>query len=174
MMCVFMRCLIVVAALAGFAGVANAAMELNVDRPGGDYTNVTLPPGSGAPMCENLCSADAPCKAWTYVKPGAQAPNPRCWLKNTVPDKRANNCCTSGVKLPSVEPNIDRRGGDYTNVTLPPGSVAQLCLDLCNADVPCKAWTYVKPGVQAPNPRCWLKNTVPDANANNCCTSGVK
>jgi len=95
---VFMKCLMVVAALAGFAGVANAAMELNTDRPGSDYTSVTLPPGAGAQACENLCSADAPCKAWTYVKAGVQAPNPRCWLKNVVPDAQANNCCTSGVK----------------------------------------------------------------------------
>jgi hypothetical protein len=70
----------------------------NIDRPGGDYTNITLPPGSVSQVCLNLCSADAPCKAWTYVKPGVQAPNPRCWLKNTVPEARANSCCTSGVK----------------------------------------------------------------------------
>jgi hypothetical protein len=125
-------------------------------------------------VCENLCKADAPCKAWTYVKPGVQAPNPRCWLKNTVPAAVSSACCTSGVKLPKVEPNIDRPGGDYTNITLPPGSVSQVCLNLCSADAPCKAWTYVKPGVQAPNPRCWLKNTVPEARANSCCTSGVK
>jgi hypothetical protein len=52
---VFVKCLMVVAALAGFAGVANAAMEVNTDRLGGDYTNVTLPPAA-ARRCAKTCA----------------------------------------------------------------------------------------------------------------------
>ncbi len=169
--------LILLVALTGFAGMANAApYEPNIDRTGGDYTNVTLPPGSGAPACRSLCNADGNCKAWTYVKAGVQAANPRCWLKNVVPPPHVSNCCTSGTKLVSspMEHNVDRTGGDYTNVTLPAGANAQACRSLCNADGNCRAWTYVKAGVQAANPRCWLKNMVPPPHANNCCTSGVK
>jgi hypothetical protein len=171
---VFMKCLLAVGVALGVSGVANAVMEPGIDRKGGDYTNVTLPPGSGPQTCENLCNADAPCKAWTYVNAGVQAPNPRCWLKNTIPAAVSSGCCTSGVKLPGVESDIDRPGNDYTNVTLPPGTGPQLCQSLCYADIPCKAWTYVNAGIQAPNPRCWLKNTVPTPQANSCCTSGVK
>jgi hypothetical protein len=31
----------------------------------------------------------------------------------------------------------------------------------------------VQPGVQGPNARCWLKNSVPPPVASNCCVSGV-
>jgi hypothetical protein len=162
-------------ALIGLSTASDAAMESNTDRPGNDYTSVTLPSGSNAAACEALCKADGSnCKAWTFVKPGVQAANPRCWLKNTVPAAQANNCCVSGVMTPPIEANIDRPGGDYTSVTLPGGSNAQACLALCNADGACVAWTFVKAGFQAPNPRCWLKNTVPTAVGNNCCSSGVK
>ncbi|MGA7933804.1 MAG: hypothetical protein WCA35_09675, partial [Kovacikia sp.] len=27
-----------------------------------------------------------------------QGPNPRCWLKHTVPSQRVNSCCVSGTK----------------------------------------------------------------------------
>jgi hypothetical protein len=74
----------------------------------------------------------------------------------------------------TFEPNTDRMGGDYTSVTLPPGSVPNNCKALCAADgARCKAWTYVKAGVQAPNPRCWLKSSIPAAKPSNCCSSGV-
>jgi hypothetical protein len=173
---VFLTRIAVAGMLVGLASVAGAAMENDVDRPGSDYTSVTLPAGSGAGACEALCKADGThCKAWTYVRPGVQAPNPRCWLKTAVPAPQNNGCCISGVKVPPVEMNVDRPGGDYTSVTLPAGAKAGACRDLCDADGgQCKAWTYVKAGVQAPNPRCWLTNTVPAAQASNCCTSGVK
>lgn len=180
---VYLKMLAVLLALAGIVPTANAqSVEPNVDRTGGDYTSVTLPAGSTANNCQALCAADPNrCKAWTYVKAGVQANNPRCWLKTTVPAATSSSCCTSGVMAvftpphrPRIEPNIDRMGGDYTSVTLPAGSTANNCLSLCQADGSrCKAWTYVKAGIQATNPRCWLKNTVPAAQRSNCCTSGV-
>lgn len=172
-----LKYMILVLGVIGFAAAANGApFEPNIDRTGGDYTNVTLPPGADAHACQSLCDADGTCKAWTFVKAGVQAPNPRCWLKNTVPPPHTSNCCTSGVKPTpaTIEHNIDRTGGDYTNVTLPPGSNAQACRSLCSADGACRAWTFVKAGVQAPNPRCWLKNTVPPPHHDTCCASGVK
>lgn len=164
----------VLAALAGLGGAASAA-EMDTDRPGGDYTSVTLPGGSNAGDCESLCDADGDqCKAWTFVKPGVQAPNPRCWLKSSVPPAQPSDCCVSGVKTPPMEIGIDRPGSDYTSVTLPAGAKAGACRQLCDADGPCVAWTYVKAGVQAANPRCWLKNAVPAPQPSNCCTSGLK
>jgi hypothetical protein len=162
------------ALVAAVAAVAQP-IENNVDRPGLDYANVTLPPGSAPQACQALCSADAgTCRAWTFVRESIQAANPRCWLKNAVPPAVANNCCVSGVWAAVLEPNLDRPGGDFANVTLPPGSMPQACRALCDADGACQAWTYVTANVQAPNPRCWLKNVVPEAVASNCCTSGVK
>ena len=94
-----LRFVVLLLALTGFAGVGNAATyEPNVDRTGGDYTSLNLPAGSNAQSCRSLCDADGNCRAWTYVKAGVQAANPRCWLKNTVPPPHASACCTSGVK----------------------------------------------------------------------------
>ena len=61
---------------------------------------------------------------------------------------------------PNFEYGIDRRGGDYRSFDLSfdaPG----LCAGRCAQEGQCRAWTYVKPGVQGPKARCWLKNVVP-------------
>lgn len=70
--------------------------------------------------------------------------------------------------------NIDRPGSDYKNFDVPP-SIAGFgpCKSSCEADAKCKAWTYVKPGVQGRFARCWLKDAVPNPVPNNCCVSGV-
>ncbi|MBK8457531.1 MAG: PAN domain-containing protein [Phyllobacteriaceae bacterium] len=75
-----------------------ATLDFNTDRPGSDFTDVTLPNGSTYKACRTLCNADGDCKAWTFVKPGYQGSKPRCWLKNGVPAKVSSACCTSGVK----------------------------------------------------------------------------
>ena len=85
-------------ALLGPASQAIAAAEKNTNRPGGDYTNVTLPHKADPKACHKLCNADPVCRAWTYVKAGVQAANPRCWLKNVVPPPVNSPCCVSGVK----------------------------------------------------------------------------
>lgn len=72
-------------------------MENNIDRPGSDYSSFNL--GNPDPnTCSNLCAGDPDCKAFTYVKPGYQGNNARCWLKNAVPDQKQADCCISGVK----------------------------------------------------------------------------
>jgi 1-phosphatidylinositol phosphodiesterase len=71
--------------------------EPNTDRPGGDYRGFDL----AAPrpeLCRDACWGDARCRAFTYVRPGAQGPNARCALKSVVPPARSNDCCLSGVK----------------------------------------------------------------------------
>ena len=68
---------------------------------------------------------------------------------------------------------IDRPGGDYKNFDTK-GRAAS-CKDLCeNEGAACKAWTWVRPGVQGASARCWLKNTVPLPQRNDCCVSGVR
>jgi hypothetical protein len=47
------------------------------------------------------------------------------------------------------------------------------CEDACKEDSQCKAFTFVKAGVQGANARCWLKSGVPSPVKNTCCTSGV-
>ena len=164
-----------VAGIFSLGGVAFAA-EWGTDRPGGDYKNFNLPADQPS-LCEQACNGEPQCKAWTFVHPGVQGPSARCWLKSVVPAANPNTCCVSGVKQVSAgsfEQNRDRPGMDYKNFDLPSAAGPAVCQSACNAEGQCRAWTFVKPGIQGPNPRCWLKTGVPTAKINNCCTSGVK
>jgi hypothetical protein len=49
-------------------------------------------------LCQNACRSEAKCAAWTYVQPGVQGKQARCWLKTRVPQQFQNQCCTSGVE----------------------------------------------------------------------------
>jgi hypothetical protein len=71
--------------------------EPNFDRPGQDYKSFDMD-SENANICESACRSDQRCKAWTFVKPGAQAPKARCWLKAGVPPLKSNSCCVSGLK----------------------------------------------------------------------------
>jgi len=162
------------------AAAQTQTREESTDRPGGDHRNfdLNLPsPGTfGGPedVCRETCQRDSQCKAWTFVKAGVQGPRPRCWLKSLIPVARANTCCVSGVPVRSFEVNVDRPGRDYTNFDLASGD-ANACKTACEQDgSKCKAWTFVKAGIQGPKARCWLKNAIPPASTNQCCTSGVR
>ena len=75
----------------------SVSWEPGIDRPGSDYRNFTLAndqPG----LCARQCEQERRCAAYTYVKPGIQGPKARCWLKDSVPRRVANDCCVSGVK----------------------------------------------------------------------------
>ena len=153
--------------------------EDNIDRPGGDFRNFPInrpPPGSfgtEVDICRVSCERDGNCKAWTLVRPGIQGPHARCWLKNVIPAAGFNGCCTSGVPMRTFEPAIDRPGGDFRNFDLVVPN-PKLCKATCDGDGSCQAWTFVRPGVQGPRARCWLKFFVPPAVTNNCCMSGVR
>lgn len=71
--------------------------ENDVDRMGGDYYDFDLPRADPS-LCANACANDGKCVAYTYVKPGVQAQNARCWLKSGVTPGVRNACCISGVK----------------------------------------------------------------------------
>jgi hypothetical protein len=156
----------------------NLSFEPGMDRAGSDYEGLDIPPEPK--LCRERCAADARCKAYTYVKPGVQGPSARCYLKDPAPDATRNDCCTSGVRqaaAPSgggvtVEPGVDRPGSDFMNVEIP--ARPERCKQLCEGNERCKAYTYVKPGVQGPSARCYLKDPAPDPTPNACCTSGVK
>lgn len=153
-------------------------IQTNTNRPGLDYTNFDVPqplPGSiisAVGNCQAACQRDSNCLAWTFVNAGVQGANARCWLKNGIPAVQGDGCCTSGVAMQPLEPHTDRPGNDYKNFDLPTPDSGQ-CRAACGNDKQCQAWTYVNPGVQGPNARCWLKNAVPGAHASQCCTTGV-
>jgi hypothetical protein len=72
-----------------------------------------------------------------------------------------------------MEVNTDHPGMDYKRIELdePDPELARM---LCAKDPNCKAFTYVKPGVQGPKAICYLKSGVPPARSNPNCISGVK
>ena len=72
-------------------------MEYDTDRPGGDLgppTAVKADPQN----CRILCQANERCVAWTYVRPGIQADDAMCWLKNQLPPPTKNSCCVSAIE----------------------------------------------------------------------------
>jgi hypothetical protein len=68
---------------------------------------------------------------------------------------------------------VDRPGMDYRSFEMDDANV-NTCEFACTKEAQCRAWTYVKPGVQGPMARCWLKTGVPLPRLNGCCTSGLK
>ncbi|NLV26172.1 MAG: trypsin-like serine protease [Methanomicrobiales archaeon] len=75
----------------------NYEPEENINLPGLDYSSFDL--SSDDPLlCVQACEQDSQCVACTYVKPGVQGTSARCWLKNGVPEKQTDQCCSSWVK----------------------------------------------------------------------------
>ena len=72
----------------------------------------------------------------------------------------------------TLEADTNRAGSDYRDFEIQ--ADPRYCASACANDSTCRAYTYVKPGIQGVNAHCWLKNEVPNASANGCCVSGVK
>ncbi|HYB55721.1 MAG TPA: TIR domain-containing protein [Alphaproteobacteria bacterium] len=72
----------------------------------------------------------------------------------------------------ALEYGVNRVGSDMRGLVLPGGTPEQ-CRDACLADMSCRAFTFVNPGIQGPSARCWLKHAVPQASSSPCCVSGV-
>jgi hypothetical protein len=152
-------------------------LEYDTNRSGGDYRNFELSQADPA-ICRNECQSDATCRSFTYVKPGVQGANARCWLKSDVPAASANNCCVSGVKgggggNSGMEVNVNRIGGDYRDYEITDNNPNR-CRDDCLADSRCQSFTFLRPSYRGPNGHCFLKNSIPAASQNSCCISGVK
>lgn len=151
-----------------------AQLERNTDRPGSDYSSFDLP-AADPQMCASRCEQDGRCRAFTYVSPGIQGPNARCWLKDQIPNPVSGRAgIVSGVMRHAgppapptqggsaqLEMDVDRPGSDYTSFDLPAAN-PQLCSARCDQDSRCRSFSYVSPGIQGPNARCWLKDRIPN------------
>jgi len=87
--------------------------------------------------------------------------------KTNKPPKKAQ------ISHGTMTMNTDRYGKDYKLIELSKSN-PDLCRVACAEDKKCQSWTYVKPGVQVPGARCYLKHSIAQASLNNCCVSGVK
>jgi hypothetical protein len=86
------------------------ALEQNTDRPGSDYSFFFVP--NADPMaCLNACTADKNCKSFSFIRPGVQGPEARCFLKHSVAPAVANACCVSGLPLHRTRPSKPPVGG---------------------------------------------------------------
>lgn len=74
----------------------STTIQENTDLPGHDYRAEELDDAQPV-SCARVCLRDPQCSAWTAVKPTAQRPRMRCWLKDAVPRPVRDQCCTSGV-----------------------------------------------------------------------------
>lgn len=73
----------------------------------------------------------------------------------------------------TLEPGTNRPGHDYRDFDLP-AAEPEVCRDACSADEICRAYTYVRPGIQGDSARCWLKSEAAPAEPAPCCVSGAK
>ena len=74
-------------------------VEEGFDRPGGNYDSFEQTSSLQSPdLCHDACESQPQCRSFTYLKPGVDGPQARCWLKNAVPPPVENVCCISGVK----------------------------------------------------------------------------
>ncbi len=75
----------------------HGAVELSIDRVGGDYRFLDIAADPTGESCKKLCEDEKRCRAWTYVRPGYITPWPRCYLKDKIKPPRRKPCCISGV-----------------------------------------------------------------------------
>jgi len=164
-------CLLLFTLLLGYLPV-NAVDGFNL--PGSDYANFNA---DSWWVCRNTCGGDSRCQAWTWVKPGIQGPSGHCWLKHSLPKLVKDACCNSGSRENifasqlTAEDNTNRPGLDYKNFE---ENSWRNCESACKSEDGCAAWTWVRPGVQGPRGRCWLKGQLPNPIGDANCISGVK
>jgi hypothetical protein len=69
-------------------------IEYGVNRPGGDYASFSVK--AGPEECQSACSADAKCRAFTWVRAGTAGPAAGCWLKGSIPAGITDSAAVSG------------------------------------------------------------------------------
>jgi hypothetical protein len=159
---------------------APASAQVGYDRPGGDYASAPVRNGDPA-LCAARCEHERNCRAWSFSYPLTAAPAAMCWLKSKVTPPVANDCCVSGVRgagvveppIGATEFGIDRIGGDYRVLELPPDPSGAACERACQGEPKCRAWTYLRPGYMGPAARCYLKDRLKAPRRSPCCISGV-
>ena len=67
-----------------------------------------------------------------------------------------------------MQVDTDLFGGDYQGLDI---VSPDACQAECKKDTRCRAWTYVKAGVQGPQARWYLKDHIPAPTPNTCCIS---
>jgi hypothetical protein len=147
--------------------------ELHAVVPGRGETKPNKNPGDPPPLTR-LENTTYRVEVHSDKNPGDPTP-PRfsAGASSSAPVVTAKVAPTARPMPPGggMEAATNRFGSDYRSLDAPD---ARKCQAACAGEAQCKAWTWVKPGVQGPSAKCWLKNAVPAVSKNDCCTSGVK
>lgn len=88
----------------------------------------------------------------------------------TSSDKAIQGSWSGSIKY---EQGTDRPGNNLRSGIPLDTANPRLCYEMCDKDPKCMSFTFVQPGVQGPQARCWLKSDVPKAVQNEYCISGV-
>ncbi|AGF77299.1 SH3 domain-containing protein,putative peptidoglycan binding protein [Desulfocapsa sulfexigens DSM 10523] len=148
-------------------------LELDSQRPGGDYTSFRA---ASAEACAQKCEKSRRCQAFDFYKSDNS-----CWLKNRAYSARYYAGVVSGFKRsgspekPSVDAtsidmdiryDIQRPGGDYRSFRV---QSVQQCSENCTQDSQCQAFDYT-----TSDSFCYLKSWKPPAREYRGIISGVK
>jgi PAN domain-containing protein len=128
-----------------------SALEQDTDRPGADYRRFDVAT-EDARICRDACAKEHTCAAYTLVRANVHGPSAYCTLKSHAPAPQRNNPkCVSGVKqewpMSPLETDTDRPGLDLSGQD---SGSPEACRAACAREAGCKAFTFVKPGVQGP------------------------
>jgi hypothetical protein len=108
--------------------------------------------------CRSVCLIDDRCQAFSFV-----ASSGACLLKQAASSPVPSTGTRSQLlREAGLEYGVDRPGQDYTSLWLSQPNPYQ-CQQTCAADPQCRAFTYVEPGLQGVQAKCYLKNGVPSA-----------
>ncbi len=94
-------------------------------------------------------------------------------IERKPPVYEAKPLAPGGKPSMPFELNTNRPGGDFRSFDLDEAR-PELCREACLQDPRCRAFTYVKPGVQGRLARCWLKDSRTRAEPAPCCISGER
>ena len=81
------------------------------------------------------------------------------WASGTSGEQLGTNVCEAS-SVTSIENDINRYGGDYRGFDFSQPKPLW-CAYYCSQDHRCRSYSYVPPGLQGPQAKCWLKDSVP-------------
>lgn len=73
------------------------AIRQGVNLPGMDIGGSGDTANDGGRLCQQICQANAQCRAFSWVRPGVQGPNAKCWLKGGLPVAQPDPNVNSGI-----------------------------------------------------------------------------
>jgi PAN domain len=101
-----------------------------------------------------------------------QVPNAQIVL--VPPSATQKPAAVQPVEGRGMEMNIDRPGLDFDKFHINDERPDRCQSECARQSDRCKAWTYVRPGLQHKYAVCYLKSAVPPPTPGDCCISGVQ